>query len=73
MPKHNRDVPIFFRVFEQEPRLLEEKMKLAGIQNMRAYLLKMAIDGYVIRVDLSNAKDIGCFTTKRYKQPQSDC
>lgn len=58
MPKRNRDVPIFFRVSEQERKLLEEKMELAGIQNMRAYLLKMAIDGYVIRVDLSDVKDM---------------
>jgi hypothetical protein len=35
-----------------------EKMKLAGIRNMRAYLLKMAVDGYVLRLDLSDVRDM---------------
>ena len=45
-------------VSEKERELIEEKMKLAGIQNMRAYLLKMAIDGCVIRLDLSDVRDL---------------
>lgn len=45
-------------VSEREREVIEEKMKLAGIRNMRAYLLKMAIDGYVIRLDLSDVREM---------------
>ena len=38
--------------------LIEEKMKEAGISNMSAYIRKMAIDGYVIRLDLSDVKEV---------------
>lgn len=58
MPNRNRNLPVFFRVTEQERNLIEENMKLAGIENMRAYLLKMAIDGYVIRLDLSDVREM---------------
>ena len=34
---------------------IEERMKEAGIKNMSAYIRKMAIDGYVVRLDLSDA------------------
>ena len=29
----------------EERKLIEEKMKLAGVKNMSAYIRKMAIDG----------------------------
>ena len=35
-----------------------EKMKQAGIKNMSAYIRKMAIDGYVIRLDTSELSEI---------------
>lgn len=38
--------------------MILEKMEQAGIQNMRAYLLKMAIDGYVVRLDLSEVREM---------------
>ena len=37
---------------------IEERMKEAGIKNMSAYIRKMAIDGYVIRLDLSDVKEV---------------
>ena len=42
----------------QERKLIEEKMKLAGVINMSAYIRKMAIDGYIIKLDLSGLKEI---------------
>ena len=33
-------------------------MKEAGVKNMSAYVRKMAIDGYVIRLDLSDVKEV---------------
>lgn len=42
----------------EERKLIERRMKEAGIRNMSAYIRKMAIDGYVIRLDLSNLKEV---------------
>ena len=36
---------------------IEERMKEAGIKNMSAYIRKMAIDGYLIKLDLSDVKE----------------
>ena len=33
-------------------------MKEAGIENMSAFVRKMAIDGYVIHLDLSDVKEV---------------
>ena len=37
---------------------LEEKMALAGTVNMGAYLRKMAIDGYLLRLDLPELREM---------------
>lgn len=37
-----------------------ERMKEAGVHNMSAYIRKMAIDGYVIKLDLSDVKEVVC-------------
>lgn len=49
---------IKFRANEEEEKLIKEKMEKAGVSNMSAYLRKMAIDGYVIELDLSDLKEI---------------
>ena len=36
----------------EEKAVIDEKMALAGTSNLRAYLRKMAVDGYVVRVDM---------------------
>lgn len=43
---------IYFKVSEEERDLIEQKMALAGVRNMSGYLRKMAIDGYVINLEL---------------------
>ena len=42
----------------EERKLIERRMKEAGIRNMSAYIRKMAIDGYVIRLDLKDVKEV---------------
>ena len=38
--------------------LIKKRMNEAGIRNMSAYIRKMAIDGYVIRLDLKDVKEV---------------
>ena len=58
IPKRKRDNVISFRVTEDERDLITEKMAAAGIRNREAYLRKMCLDGYVIRLDLSDVREM---------------
>lgn len=58
MAKRKRSVPIVFWVTEDEKELIQQKMELLGIVNMSAYLRKMAIDGYTVRLDLPELKEM---------------
>lgn len=54
--KHN--IPIMFWVTEQERDLIEQRMAQIGTANMSAYLRKIAIDGYVLKLDLPELKEM---------------
>ena len=54
----DRSVPLQFYVTEEERGLIEQKMALLGTRNMSAYLRKMALDGYVVRMDLPELKEL---------------
>ena len=49
---------IYIKIKPNEKEKIREKMKEAGIKNMSAYIRKMAIDGYVIRLDLSELNEV---------------
>lgn len=56
MAERTRPIRIEFCVTEQERRLIQNKMAQLGTRNMGAYLRKMAIDGYIIKVDYPQQK-----------------
>ena len=58
MANRKRSVPIVFWVSEDEKDLIQQKMELLGTGNMSAYLRKMAIDGYTVRLDIPELKEI---------------
>ena len=58
MANRKRNVQLHFMVTECERSLIDEKMKQLGTKNMGAYLRKMAIDGYVIHLDLSDIREL---------------
>ena len=51
-PKRKRDVPVLFWVSADEMELIQQKMAQFGTKNLSAYLRKMAVDGYVVQLDL---------------------
>ena len=57
-PKRKRDVQLNFRVSQQEFDLIEQKMSQLGTHNREAYLRKMAIDGYVLQLNLPELKEL---------------
>ena len=52
MANLEREVQLKFRVTPEERSLIEQKMAQLGTTNMAAYLRKMAIDGYVVNLEL---------------------
>ena len=63
-PKRKREVQLNFRVSPEELALIEQKMAQLGTTNREAYLRKMALDGYVVRLELPEMKDL--LSLKRY-------
>ena len=47
-----------FRVDDDELSLINEKIKMAGIQSKEHYYRKMVLDGYVIRTDFSDVREM---------------
>lgn len=58
MSKRIRNIPILFRVTEAERSLIEQNMEQIGTTNMAAYLRKIAINGYVLKLDLPELKEM---------------
>lgn len=58
MAERKRGIQLHFMVSEQERELIRQRMAQLGTDNMGAYLRKMAIDGYVVRLDLSEIRNL---------------
>ena len=52
MANLQRQIQLKFRVTPEERALIEQKMAQLGTTNMAAYLRKMAIDGFVVNLEL---------------------
>jgi len=49
---------IQFMISDEDKAKLRERMKSAGMVNMSAYIRKMALNGYVIVLDLSDVHEL---------------
>ncbi|MBW7571853.1 plasmid mobilization protein [Caproiciproducens faecalis] len=58
MANRERKVQLKFRVTSQEREMIEQKMAQLGTKNMAAYLRKIAIDGYVVKLELPELKEM---------------
>ncbi len=58
MANRQRDIQLKFRVTPEERALIEVKMDQLGTTNMAAYLRKMALDGYVVNLELPELGDL---------------
>ena len=64
MADRTRPIRIEFCVTEQEKKLIQHKMAQLGTHNMGAYLRKMAIDGYIIKVDYTEQKKLAAAVSR---------
>ena len=58
MAKRRRGVPLNLWVTQEEHDTIQRRMIEAGTQNMSAYIRKMALNGYVLNVDLSPVREL---------------
>lgn len=53
-----RTVGLFTKVSPEEKTVIDRKMAELGTRNLRAYLRKMAVDGYIVHVDMSSVAEV---------------
>ena len=52
-----RKKQIHFVINEDEEKLILHRMEVSGIKSMSSFMRKMAIDGYTIRLELSDMRE----------------
>ena len=58
MDKRKRDVHLHVMVTLEELELIRGRMAEAGVTNAGAYMRKLALNGYILHVDLSPVKEL---------------
>ena len=58
MANRRRNIEVRFRVTQEELDMIHEKMAQYGTTNLSAFLRKMAIDGYVVKLELPELKEL---------------
>lgn len=56
MSKQNRTIRVHMLLSEKEAQVIYDRMVEVGMTNQSAFFRKMAIDGYIIHVDLSGIR-----------------
>ena len=56
--KRRRSVHLNVMVTPEERELIQQRMDEAGIRNMGAYMRKMALNGYVLNIDLTPVREL---------------
>lgn len=57
-PKRRRGVPLYVWVSQDEYDTIRQHMEEAGTQNLSAYIRKMALNGYILNVDLAPVREL---------------
>ena len=72
-PIRQRPIQVKFFVDEKELDLIKQKMAQMGTENMSAYLRKMAIDGYVVNLDMPELRAADFQNETNIQQRKPDC
>lgn len=57
-PKRRRSVPLYVWVSQDKYDTIQQRMEKAGTQNLSAYIRKMALNGYILNVDLAPVREL---------------
>ena len=58
MPKERREIMLNFKATESEVQSIQKKMSSAGIKNMSAYIRAMVLNGYMIKLDIPQIREM---------------
>ncbi len=58
MAHRKRTVQLHFMVTKHERELIRQKMAQLGTNNLGVYLRKMAVDGYIVKLDLPELSEL---------------
>ena len=58
MPKAKRPIMIHFKATEEEMNRIIERMKANEINNLSEYIRRMALTGYVLKLDLPEIREL---------------
>ena len=64
MANRKRNIQVKFYVTAEEKELMEQKMAQLQTKRIGAYLRKMAIDGYIIKVDYTEQKKLAAAVSR---------
>mgnify|MGYP002620630555 FL=1 len=56
--QNKKTVRVEFVMSEQDAELVKGRMEELGITNLSAYLRKMAVDGYIIHLDMGDIQEM---------------
>ena len=56
--QNKKTVRVEFVMSEQDAELVKGRMAELGITNLSAYLRKMAVDGYIIHLDMGDIQEM---------------
>ena len=51
-------VGLYTKVSPEDKEVIDQKMALLGTSNLGAYLRKMAVDGYIVQLDMSSVVEL---------------
>ena len=58
MKNNSRKTQLHFVVSEQELDQIRQRMEECGVTNLSAFLRKMALDGYIIHLDMTEVQEL---------------
>ena len=58
MAVRKRDIQLIIRVNQNEREKIEKKMEQFGTTNMASYIRKIAIDGFIVHLELPELRDM---------------
>ena len=58
MANRTRPIRLKFRVTEAEKKKIKKRMAQAKLDNQEAYIRKMAIDGYIVNLEIPGLKEL---------------
>ncbi len=53
-----KDQQINIRISHKERELIKRRMEEMGVENMSAFILKMTLNGYCVKLDLKDVKEM---------------